>query len=146
MTYSSDQASRTLTALGWSAFFDDQLEAEENTLSRMRIATVHRARMTAEAMSGPVRLELPVHANTADYAVGDWALVEPDTRMLVRRLERKTMLQRRTEGSRVPQLIAANVDTLFIVTSCNDDLNAARLERYLTLANEAGTSPVPGVA
>ena len=98
--------------------------------------------MTAESLSGPVRLTLPVQANTADHAVGDWVLVEPDTRMLVRRLERKTLLQRRTEGSRVPQLIAANVDTLFIVTSCNDDLNAARLERYLALANEAGTTPV----
>ncbi|SDL87280.1 ribosome small subunit-dependent GTPase A [Paracoccus chinensis] len=108
----------------------------------MRIATVHRARMTAESLSGPVRLQLPVHANTADHAVGDWVLVEPDTRLLVRRLERKTLLQRRTEGSRVPQLIVANVDTLFIVTSCNDDLNAARLERYLALANEAGTTPV----
>ena len=32
--------------------------------------------------------------------------------------------------------------TLFIVTSCNDDLNAARLERYLALANEAGFTPV----
>lgn len=142
VTHSSDQPSRSLAALGWSAFFDDQLEAGENTLARMRIATVHRARMTAESVCGPVKLELPVHANTTDHAVGDWVLVEPDTRLLVRRLERKTLLQRRTEGSRVPQLIAANVDTLFIVTSCNDDLNAARLERYLALANEAGTTPV----
>ena len=37
---------------------------------------------------------------------------------------------------------AANVDTLFIVTSCNAEFNPARLERYLTLANEAGTNPV----
>ena len=108
----------------------------------MRIATLHRDRMTAESLVGPVRLQLPVHANTADHAVGDWVLVEPDTRLLIRRLNRKTLLQRRTEGGRVPQLIAANVDTLFIVTSCNDDLNVARLERYLALANEAGTTPV----
>ena len=108
----------------------------------MRVATVHRARMTAESLSGPVRLALPVHANTADYAVGDWVLAQPDSHLLVRRLARKTLLQRRTEGGRVPQLIAANVDTLFIVTSCNDDLNAARIERYLALANEAGTTPV----
>ncbi len=74
--------------------------------------------------------------------MGDWVLVEPDTRMLVRRLDRKTLLQRRTEGGRGPQLIAANIDTLFIVSSCNDDLNPARLERYLALANEAGTTPV----
>ncbi|MBV0893567.1 GTPase RsgA, partial [Paracoccus sp. Z118] len=142
MTHSSDQASRSLAALGWSAFFGDQLEPAETALAKMRIATVHRARMTAESVSGPLRLKLPVHANTADHAVGDWVLVEPDTQLLVRRLERKTLLQRRTEGGRVPQLIAANVDTLFIVTSCNDDLNPARLERYLALANEAGTTPV----
>ncbi len=49
--------------------------------------------------------------------------MEPDTRTPVRRLNRKTTLQRRTVGGRGPQLIAANVDTLFIVTSCNDDLN-----------------------
>ena len=108
----------------------------------MRIATVHRARLTAESVFGPTRLNLPGHANTSDFAVGDWVLVEADTRRLVRRLDRKTLLQRHTEGARVPQLIAANVDTLFIVSSCNDDLNPARLERYLALANEAETTPV----
>lgn len=142
VTHDSDQPSRSLASLGWAAFFDDQLDPAETGLARMRIATVHRARMTAESLSGPVRLALPVHANTADYAVGDWVLAQPDSHLLVRRLARKTLLQRRTEGGRVPQLIAANVDTLFIVTSCNDDLNAARIERYLALANEAGTTPV----
>lgn len=131
-----------MAALGWSAFFDDQLQPGETGLARMRIATVHRSRLTAESPSGPVRLVLPVQANTADHAVGDWVLVEPESHLLVRRLDRRTLLQRRTEGSRIPQLIAANVDTLFIVTSCNDDLNAARIERYLALANEAGTTPV----
>ncbi len=111
-------------------------------MARMRIASVHRARLTAESLSGPVRLTLPADANPADHAVGDWVLVESETRMLVRLLDRRTLLQRRTEGGRRPQLIAANVDTLFIVTSCNDDLNLARLERYLILANEAGTKPV----
>ena len=62
--------------------------------------------------------------------------------MLHRRLIRKTVLERRTEGSKAPQLAGANVDTLFIVTSCNADFNPARLERYLALANEAGTTPV----
>ena len=142
MTESSDQERLSLKALGWSAFFDDQLEPDKTSLARMRIATVHRARVTAESLSGPVKLNLPNQANTADYAVGDWILVEPGTGMPVRRLDRKTTLQRRVEGGRVPQLIAANVDTLFIVSSCNDDLNPARLERYLALANEAGTTPV----
>jgi ribosome biogenesis GTPase len=142
VTHEPDQQLLSLAALGWSAFFDDQLDPVEARLSCMRVATVHRARMTAESQSGPVKLSLPNRANTADYAVGDWILVDLDTRIPVRRLERKTTLQRRTEGGGAPQLIAANVDTLFIVSSCNDDLNVARLERYLALANESGTTPV----
>ena len=132
----------TIAALGWSDFFDDQLEPDEAGLDRMRVATVHRSRMTAQSLQGQVNLQLAPKANTSDYAVGDWVLVEPETALLRRRLERRTVLQRRTEGGTAPQLIAANVDTLFIVTSCNDDLNPARLERYLALANEAGTTPV----
>ena len=108
----------------------------------MRIATVHRARMTAISQQGQVRLAPPPHSGTSDFAVGDWVLTEPGTARLIRRLDRHTLLRRRTEGGRLPQLIAANIDTLFIVTSCNDDLNPARLERYLALANEAGTQPV----
>lgn len=142
VTGSSDQAPFLLAALGWSPFFGDQVAPEETGLAPMRIATVHRARLTAQSALGPVRLALPAHANTADHAVGDWVLVDPVSRMLVRRLDRKALLQRRTEGGRGPQLIAANVDTLFIVTSCNDDFNPARLERYLTLANEAEAQPV----
>jgi ribosome biogenesis GTPase / thiamine phosphate phosphatase len=142
VTYTSDQDPLSLAALGWSAFFEDQLDPKEATLSRMRVATVHRARVTAESVSGLVKLDLPNRASTADYAVGDWILVEPETCLPIRRLDRKTTLQRRVEGGRVPQLIAANVDTLFVVSSCNDDLNPARLERYLALANEAGTTPV----
>lgn len=108
----------------------------------MRIATVHRARLTAVSVDGPTKLTLPVHSNTTDYAVGDWVLVDPETLVLQRRLDRKTLLERRTDGAVLTQLIAANVDTLFIVTSCNADFNPARLERYLALANEAGTTPV----
>ncbi len=131
----------SLESLGWQTFFADQLDAAEAALVPLRIATVHRSRMTALSPTGPVRLLLPAKTNTADYAVGDWIVAQPDN-SLVRRLDRKTLLQRRTEGGRVPQLIAANVDTLFIVTSCNEDLNPARIERYLTLANEAGITPV----
>ncbi|MGB8815239.1 MAG: ribosome small subunit-dependent GTPase A [Paracoccaceae bacterium] len=131
-----------LADLGWSEFFDVQLAPEETALAPMRIATVHRARLTAVSVDGPTKLTLPVHSNTTDYAVGDWVLVDPETLVLQRRLDRKTLLERRTDGAVLTQLIAANVDTLFIVTSCNADFNPARLERYLALANEAGTTPV----
>ena len=135
-------AIHSLPALGWSDFYEAQLAADEVDLARVRISTVHRSRMTAESILGPVKLKLTPRTNTADFAVGDWILAEPDTNLLVRRLERQSLLERQTMGGRTPQLIAANLDTLFIVTSCNDDFNPARLERYLALANEADTRPV----
>jgi ribosome biogenesis GTPase / thiamine phosphate phosphatase len=142
VTVSSDQSAVSLAALGWSAFYHEQLEPGEAGLAPMRIATVHRDRVTAVSERGPVRLNLSAQSNTTDFAVGDWVLVAPETRLLVRPLNRRMLLQRKTEGRRPAQLIAANVDTLLIVTSCNDDFNPARLERYLALANEAGATPV----
>ena len=59
-----------------------------------------------------------------------------------RRLARRTVLERHVDGSAAPQLAAANVDTLFIVTSHNADFNPDRLERYLALANQGGIDPV----
>jgi ribosome biogenesis GTPase len=131
-----------LSRLGWSEFFAEQVTPEEADLLVRRISSVHRARIDAIDASGPVELELPLNSNTADFAVGDWALASPQTGMFVRRLARRTVLQRRTEGTFGQQLAAANVDTLFIVTSCNADFNPARLERYLIMANQAGTHPV----
>jgi ribosome biogenesis GTPase len=132
----------SLPNLGWSDFFEDQREPEDVAFVPCRIASVHRTRLTAISPSGPIPLTLPVHANTRDYAVGDWVLVDPQTLVPQRRLSRKTTLERHTEGARTPQLAAANVDTLFIVTSCNADFNPARLERYLAMANQAGATPV----
>lgn len=58
-------------------------------------------------------------------------------------LDRQTLLSRRAAGTDARrQLIAANVDTLLITTSCTDDFNPARLERYLALAHQAGSFAV----
>jgi ribosome biogenesis GTPase len=142
VTESPDQSPISLADLGWSAFFGDQVLPEEAGLLPVRVATVHRSRITAIGAQGPVRVVLPHRANTGDLAVGDWLLVDPQGLLMQRRLTRKTLLQRRTENSPVPQLAGANIDTLFIVTSCNAEFNVARLERYLALANEAGITPV----
>jgi ribosome biogenesis GTPase len=128
--------------LGWSAFFADQVMPTETDLLPRRVASVHRARIEAIGVTGPVKLELPSDANTADFAVGDWVLAEPGSEMLVRRLDRKTLFQRRPEVGRSRQLVAANIDTLLIVTSCNADFNIGRLERYLIMANQAGSKAV----
>jgi ribosome biogenesis GTPase / thiamine phosphate phosphatase len=75
--------------------------------------------------------------------VGDWLLLDPISLQPVRLLRRSSLFQRRAPGSdRRMQLIAANIDTLFIVSSCNQDFNTARLERYLVLASEADVTPV----
>lgn len=115
---------------------------DELPLSPSRIDAVHRDRLTALTPAGQIEIVLPKNADTSEYAVGDWVLADPDTRLLHRRLERKSILQRPGEGRRPKQLVAANIDTLFIVTSCNADFNLARLERYLALANDAATDPV----
>jgi ribosome biogenesis GTPase / thiamine phosphate phosphatase len=58
-------------------------------------------------------------------------------------LARKSLMKRRNAGTeRKIQNIAANMDTVFIVTSCNHDFNPARLERYIALAFEAEVTPV----
>ena len=132
----------TLPSLGWASFFEEQLGPDDSGQVPLRVATVHRSRMTGLSTIGTVRVGLPAHVNTAQFAVGDWVLADPQSQLLIRRLERRSLLERQTVGARVPQLIAANVDTVFIVTSCNDDFNPARLERYLALANEAGTNAV----
>lgn len=133
----------SLEQLGWSTFFADQVGPGEADLVPRRIASVHRARLEAIDVRGTVGLELPGNSNTADFAVGDWVLADPLTDTLVTRLDRKSVFQRRPESSRgKQQLVAANVDTLFIVTSCNANFDPARLERYLIMAREAGSDAV----
>ena len=76
-------------------------------------------------------------------AVGDWVLVENDAPRVLRILERRSLIARLAAGvADRMQLIAANVDTLFVVTSCNHDFNLSRLERYLAVAHEAGVEPL----
>ncbi len=134
--------SPTLAGLGWGPFFEDQIGPEDAALEPRRIAAVHRARLTAMSDTGLVRLAIPSYTETGLFAVGDWVLIAPGTEALGRRLTRRTVMERHVPGSATPQLVAANVDTLFIVTSHNADLNLDRLERYLALAIEGGVDPV----
>lgn len=134
----------TRDALGWGPFFLTQLDIEElETLTPARIATVHRDRVTGFSDIGPLDLTLDPGITTAAVGVGDWVLCAPAQHRLVRVLDRRTELTRGTEyHSGEKQLIAANIDTLLITTSCNNDFNPARLERYLALAHDAMITPV----
>ena len=140
--YTNSPQPGSLSALGWSDYFSGQLRPDETELVPGRIAAIHRERLTGMTEAGSMELLLPVAANTGQFAVGDWVLVHQSSQTLCRRLSRRTVLERRSENSRTPQLGAANLDTLFIVTSCNSEFNVARLERYLVLANQGGIDPV----
>lgn len=134
----------TRADLGWSAFYTSQLEIEEiETATPARVSAVHRTQIAALTETGPISLTLDPGMSSGEIAVGDWVLCDPDAARMIRRLDRQSTLQRGSDyhhGER--QLIAANIDTLFITTSCNADFNVARLERYLALAHDAEITPV----
>lgn len=130
-----------LIALGWSSFFGDQVGAEEVDLVPVRIANIHRARMSGHSANGPIELVLPANSASGDYAVGDFVLAEPGSFLVRRRLARSSLLARRM-SDRSTQLSGANIDALFIVTSCNGDFSVPRLERYLAMAAQCEIAPV----
>lgn len=137
----------TLAELGWRPFFAAQVSADEARDCRpVRVMAVHRGMVAVlgEEIERMISSALPEpHAPDGRPTVGDWLLIRRDDDSLVRVLERKSLFKRPTpDDSRRVQLIAANVDTLFIVASCNQDFSVARIERYLVLAREVGVTPV----
>ena len=133
-----------LDKLGWRPFFQQQLGAEELVACYpARIAQIHRNHCVIWSSRGEQRLDVGVFPDPGNLAVGDWLLMPAVGERPVRMLMRQTKLARKESGHGTDeQLIAANVDTLFIVSSCNEDFNLARIERYLALASGAGVTPV----
>jgi ribosome biogenesis GTPase len=130
-----------LTALGWSPFFQQQLSLEEwSETIPVRVVEQHKSRV--ELTSGSEIFSLALHHNMPSLVVGDWLLLDKEKQFL-RLLERKTCFRRKSAGTDVDwQLIAANVDTAFIVCSLNEDFNLSRIERYLSLAHAAEVDPL----
>ncbi len=136
-----------LADLGWSIFFSSQLDLDDvATGAAVRVMAVHRHGLSVIG-AVPQTLIPPFTANPNDpvttATVGDWLLLDRVTLQPQRLLDRKSLFKRHMAGTgRQVQLIAANVDTLLIVSSCNQDFSAARLERYLALARETQVTPV----
>lgn len=144
MMETSDTA---LAQLGWKRFFSAQVSAAEHEdCQPVRVMSVHRGRVTVsgEGFEGSISSALPVQGGAEDRpTVGDWLLIDRASQDIVRILDRSSLFKRPAPGhGHRTQLLAANVDTLFVVTSCNQDFNVARLERYLVLAGEVGVRPV----
>ncbi len=96
-------------------------------------------------LSGKFRHEA---VTKGDYpAVGDWVYIkkiEDEKKAIIHRIfQRRSSFSRQEAGTRTEeQIIAANVDYLFLVNALNHDFNVRRMERYLLLAYESGAMPV----
>jgi len=143
-----------MESLGWSASRQHQFEQyEHDGLLPARIAEEHRERYVVLGEFGERSAEITgklrfAAASRLDFpAVGDWVAVQtgPNDSLAVVHaiLPRTTTFVRKIAGETTePQLLAANIDTVFLVTDLGLDFNLRRLERYLTLAYESGASPV----
>ena len=144
----------TLEDLGWSPHFESQLSGRDpDGLLPARIAEELKGayRIYVDGRLLPAVLPgkmLHSAAGRDDLpATGDWVLARvlpgEDRALVVELLERRTKLSRKEAGERTgEQLLAANVDLVFLVASLNRELNLRRIERYLTAIWESGAQPV----
>ncbi len=153
-----------LAALGWDGRRADAFRpaaAAGHTAGRVvaedrglvRVAT--GAGEVPAALAGRLRHEAELDAAVALPAVGDWVALSgiggdaadgsaPVTAVVQAVLPRSSAIVRRAPGDhdRPTQVLAANVDLAFLVTSLNRDFNLRRLERYLAVAWDSGARPV----
>ena len=131
----------SLPQLGWQAFFQQQLTLEEwEHFSMARIVSQERAEIHVLTING--KSSLPITSGMPALTVGDWVVLDSNGKYH-RALERLSLFSRKAAGTKVAtQMIAANIDRVFVVCSLNQDFNLNRIERYLVLANESGVEPV----
>jgi ribosome biogenesis GTPase len=137
---------QALSTLGWGPYYQQQLEQDESdSLLPCRVMAVHRGELIISSGKGEditlIMKGRMLHEN--QITIGDWIIISPDSGEFIRLLDRKSMIKRQAAGSdHSQQMIAANIDTLFIVTSASQEFNLSRLERYLAFAYNADVTPV----
>ncbi|HWT87539.1 MAG TPA: ribosome small subunit-dependent GTPase A [Candidatus Angelobacter sp.] len=142
----------SLQELGWCEFFQRQWKSKKSEgLVRARISEENRGLYKTISEIGErwaeLRGKLRHEAASREMlpAVGDWVLAEEhggrSTIHFV--FDRRSKFSRKTAGKKTEeQIVAANVDTVLLVSSLNREFNARRIERYLTLAWESGARPI----
>lgn len=144
-----------ITELGWSHFFQQQLVEEDPSFKPARVVRqdMNQYHLLADAgqLIGviPGRLRQAALSKADLPTVGDWVLYseiaggEAGTVQVEKCLERKSKFSRKEAGEVVDeQIVASNIDTVFIVSGLDDDFNANRIERYLLLSWDSGAIPV----
>ena len=143
-----------LETLGWDTFFAEAFERfAERGLLPARVAIGHNYLYRLYAASGEIlaetsgRLRHQAAGPEVLPAVGDWVAVRMRARE--RRATIHGVLPRRSRFSRKAagdptrqQLVAANIDTVFLISGLDDEFNLQRIERYRTAAGESGATPV----
>jgi ribosome biogenesis GTPase / thiamine phosphate phosphatase len=143
-----------LFSLGWTPALADTfapLAAQDLVPGRVALEHTHIYRVITDAGESLARVSGRLRhraATRADFpAVGDWVAVQPpeqsgDSR-IVAVLPRRSRFSRRAAGDPTEeQVVAANIDTVFLVVGLDGDFNPRRIERYLLVAVESGASPV----
>jgi ribosome biogenesis GTPase len=147
-----------LSALGWTTRLEEAFAPHAAAgLVPARVAVEHRSRYELLGESGEWgatlagRLRHEASGKRDRPAVGDWVACEPSppgpggrgSALVVAVLPRHSAFVRGAAGREgEEQVVAANVDVVFIVTSLNAEFSARRLERYLALGFESGARPV----
>lgn len=143
-----------LRELGFDQWFQDrQVELKRPDCSVARVTAVNRDSYLVRNERSEALAELAgglmfSAESSLDYpCVGDWVLIQyhnTDTFAIIHGLlPRKSFLRRKTPGKKIDyQVIAANIDVVFIVQSCDFNFNLRRLERYLVMTNEGHIEPV----
>lgn len=140
-----------LIDLGWDQEFDDKLSQInlKEDFKAARVAVEYKGMYKLYTERGEVLAEITgkMRYNNQFPAVGDWVIIDlqdsQDRAIIHDILPRKSKFSRKAAGAETrEQIVAANIDTVFIVTSLNQDFNLRRLERYLTIAWNSGAKPV----
>jgi ribosome biogenesis GTPase len=142
-----------LAKLGWTPAIEEQFAPyAADGLEPARVAVEHRGAYVLYTAQGdrPAELSGRLRHEAAERgelpAVGDWVAVTPTDPALVQAvLPRKTKFSRMAataNGQTIEQVVAANVDVVFLTAGLDGDFNVRRLERYLTLGWESGAVPV----
>ncbi len=139
-----------LESLGWDASFVDAFGPhKQEGLAPARVAVEHRSEYVIYTEHGELRAELAGRLRHGDEhpAVGDWvavALRPSEGRATIHAvLPRRSAFTRKVAWAETkPQVVAANVDVVFVVCGLDANYNVRRIERYLTLAWESGAQPV----
>lgn len=143
-----------LATLGFDEWFENcATERRQAGQEAARISAVDKGAYLVINQDGERRAELAgkfrfAAESTADLpCIGDWALIQRSSTdgpaTIHDLLPRRTFLRRRLPGNTTDfQMIAANIDTVFIVQGCQYDFNLPRLDRYLVMARDGGIEPV----